>query len=94
MFFRSLGDRMVDANGVHGMVTYAAVLLDVPVVGRSHTVVVVYPLPCLLLVGGVPACGPPASFSVHLTSSAVTPAGSVHKSRGDNVVCMWVQLKR
>ena len=23
-----------------------------------------------------------------------TPAGSVHKSRGDNVVRMWVQLKR
>ena len=32
----------------------------------------------------VPACGPPASFSVHLAGSAVTPAGSVHKSRGDN----------
>ena len=30
----------------------------------------------------------PASFSVHLASSAVTPAGSVHKSRGDNVVRM------
>ena len=42
----------------------------------------------------VPACGPPASFSLHLGSSAVTPAGSVHKSRGDNVVRMWVQLKR
>ena len=26
-------------------------------------------------------------------SSFVTPAGSVHKSRGDNVVHMWVQLK-
>ena len=34
----------------------------------------------------VPACGPPASFSVHLASSAVTPAGSGHKSMGDNVV--------
>ena len=47
--------------------------------------------------GGVsddPACVPPASFSVHLASSAVTPAGSVHKSRGDNVVRMWEQLKR
>ena len=42
----------------------------------------------------VPACGPPASFSAHLASSAVIPAGSVHKSRGDNVVRMWVQLKR
>ena len=38
-------------------------------------------------------CGPPSSFSVHLASSAVTPAGSVHKSRDDNVVLMWVQLK-
>ena len=27
-----------------------------------------------------------------LASSAVTPAGSVHKSRCDNVVRMWVQL--
>ena len=36
----------------------------------------------------VPACGPPASFpspSICLASSAVTPVGSVHKSRGDNV---------
>ena len=29
---------------------------------------------------------------VHLVSSEVTPSGSVHKSRGDNVVCMWVQF--
>ena len=33
----------------------------------------------------VPTCGPHANFSVHLASSAVTPAGSVHKSSGDNV---------
>ena len=33
---------------------------------------------------------PPGSFSVHLSSSA----GSVSKSMGDNVVCMWVQLMR
>ena len=38
----------------------------------------------------VPACGPPASFSVHLASSVVTTAGSVHKSGGVNVVCMYV----
>ena len=44
----------------------------------------------------VPACGPPASFCVHLASSAVPPAGSVHKSRGDNVgaveemMCVWM----
>ena len=36
--------------------------------------------------GGGSVCGPPVSFSVHLASSEVTPAGSVHKSRGDNVV--------
>ena len=29
-----------------------------------------------------------------LAGSAVTPAGSVHKSRADNMVRMWVQLKR
>ena len=29
-----------------------------------------------------PACGPPANFPAHLDSSYVTPAGSVHKSRG------------
>ena len=28
------------------------------------------------------------------TSSAVTPAGSVHKSRDDNMVNIWVLLKR
>ena len=50
--------------------------------------------PCQWGESDVPACGPPASFSVHRASSAVTPAGSVHKSRGDNVVRMWVQLKR
>ena len=41
-----------------------------------------------------PAFGPPASLSLHLTSSSITPAGSVHKSRGDNMVCMCVKLKR
>ena len=42
----------------------------------------------------VPACGPPASFSVHLASSTVTPAGFVRNSKGNRVVRMWVQLKR
>ena len=41
-----------------------------------------------------PAFGPPASLSLYLASSSITPAGSVHKSRGDSVVRMWVQLKR
>ena len=45
-----------------------------------------------MLVGG-PTCGPPARFTVHLASSAVTPAGYVHKYRGNNVVRIWVQLK-
>ena len=30
----------------------------------------------------LPTCGPPASFSVHLASSVVTPVGSVHKYIG------------
>ena len=41
----------------------------------------------------LPACGSPASFSLHLASSVVTPAESTN-IRGDNVVRMWVQFKR
>ena len=41
-----------------------------------------------------PAFGPPAIISLHLTSNSITPARSVHKSRGDSVVRMLVQLKR
>ena len=52
----------------------------------------------LTLVCGVgsdhPAFGPPASLSLHQASSSITPAGSVHKSRGNSVVRMGVQLKR
>ena len=54
------------------------------------------PTPLTLASGGeshLPAFGSPNSFSVHLPSSAVTLAGSVHKSRGDNVVPMWVQCE-
>ena len=42
----------------------------------------------------LPNCGLPASFSVHLASSTLTLVGSVHKSRGDNVVRLWVKLRR
>ena len=42
----------------------------------------------------VPASGSPDSFSVYPASSELTPAGPVHKSRGDSVVRIWVQLKR
>ena len=48
--------------------------------------------PCLWVESDHPAFGPPASLSLHLASSSITPAGSVHKSRGESVVCMWVQL--
>ena len=57
----------------------------------------VYPLPYVCVGGGEsdhPDFGPPASISLHLASGSTTPAGSVHKSRGDSVVRMWVQLKR
>ena len=45
--------------------------------------------PCYWGETDLPACGPPASFSVQLASKAVTPVGSVHKSRGDNVVSIY-----
>ena len=48
------------------------------------------PTPMTLSSGRIPIF----PLVVHLASSAVTRAGSVHKSRGDNVVHMWVQLKR
>ena len=48
---------------------------------------VVYPLPWPLLVWGVRSSRLwSTSFSVHLASSALNLAGSVHKSRVDNVV--------
>ena len=50
--------------------------------------------PCLWGEYDHPAFGPPASISLHLASSSITPAGSVHKSRGDSVIRMWVLLKR
>ena len=56
----------------------------------SCVVVVVYPLPCLWGESDHPTYGPPASLSLHMASSSITPAGSVRKSRGDNVVHMWV----
>ena len=57
------------------------------------------PTPMTLASGGggepdVPDCGPPASFSLYLASSTAHPTGCVHKSRGNNVARMWVQLKR
>ena len=41
-----------------------------------------------------PAFGPPASLFLHFASRSITPAGYVHKSRGDSIVRVWVQLKR
>ena len=50
--------------------------------------------PCLWGESDHPVFGPPASLFLHLASSSITPAGSVHKSMGDSVMHMWVQLKR
>ena len=50
--------------------------------------------PCLWGESDHPAFGPPASISLHLASNSITPAGSVHKSKGDSVVRMLVELKR
>ena len=64
-----------------------------PALGHGHLphivirdFVVVYP-PCYRVESDLSACGPPAT-------SDVTPMGSVHISMSDNVVRMWVQLKR
>ena len=42
----------------------------------------------------LPAYGQPASFSIHLARSAMTSEGSILKSMENNVVPMWVKLKR
>ena len=70
------------------MATYKAVMRP------ACCTVVVYPLPCLWGESDHPVFGPPDRLSLRMASSSITPAGRIHKSRGDNVVCMWVQLKR
>ena len=76
---------------------FTAQIMD-PVVTLQCTFVVVVSThsidPCLWGEFDHPGFGPPASLSLHLASSSITPAGSVHKSRGDSVVRMWVQLRR
>ena len=67
---------------------YNDVLLDVVVVS-THSLD-----PCSWGESDHPAFGPPASIDLHLASSSINPSGSVHKSRGDSVVRMWMQLKR
>ena len=52
------------------------------------------PTPMTLASGVVRCFGPPANLSIHPAISPIIPAGSVHKSRGDSVLRMWVQLKR
>ena len=55
------------------------------------------PIPMTLAIGGggifPVVVHQPCSLSA-LASRAITPTGFIHKSRGDNVVHMWVQLKR
>ena len=67
-----------ELHNIHGMLLLSTHYLD----------------PCLWEESDHPAVGPPARLSLHLASSSITPAGSVHKSRGDSVVRMWMQLKR
>ena len=52
------------------------------------------PTPMALASGGSQMFPLVVHQPAYLASSAVTPAGSVHKSRGDNEVRMLVQLKR
>ena len=50
--------------------------------------------PCLWGESDHHASGPSANLSHHLASSSTIPSWSVYKSRGDNVMRMWVELKR
>ena len=62
----------------------------------NNGVVVVYPLPWPLLVEGVRSSRLWSTSYLLRPSDqqCCKPAGSVYKSRSDNVVRMWVQLKR
>ena len=54
------------------------------------------PTPLALVCGGspiIPLLVHQLAY-LHLASNSITPIGSVPKSRGDNVVRMWVKLKR
>ena len=50
--------------------------------------------PCLWGESDHPVFGPPVSLSLHPASSSITPAGFVHKSRGDSVVQLLCVLQR
>ena len=67
------------------------IIITINIIFTVITIVVgVYPLPWPLLVVGesdLSVCGQP-SFSVHLASSSVTPAGSGHKIPGVTVWCV------
>ena len=52
------------------------------------------PIPLTLVCGGSPIIPLLVHQPAYLASSSITPAGSVHESRGDSVVRMCVQLKR
>ena len=76
--------RDADANETSGELGSA---LGGTLMGVSHT-------PLTLASGGSPMFPLVVRQPASLASCAVTLAGSVHKSRDDNVVRMWVQLKR
>ena len=63
---------------------------------ESHFVIY-HPCCCLptplTLVSGGEESDDPACLSLHLASSSITPAGSVHKSRGNSVVRIWVPFE-
>ena len=65
---------------------------------RFETIWFCLPTPYILANGGggptLPLVVHQPASPVHLACSAFAPAGSVYKSSGDNVVHMWLQLKR
>ena len=90
VLFNVCSDVTVECCVLHGCVLYVCCY-----VRKKALVVSTHSLdPYLWGESDHPAFGPPASISFHLASSSITPAGSVHKSRDDSGVRMWVQLKR
>ena len=72
---------------------YRTTFINHPLMPSTHAVVVVV-VSTMWGESDHPAFGPSARLSLHLASSSITPALSVHQSMCDSVVRMWVQLKK
>ena len=86
---KRFGDVITATFFGHEHLDHLEVLLD-----EQGELLLWLPTPLTLVCEGSPIIPLLVHQSTYLASSSITPAGSVHKSRGDSVVRMWVQLKR